>query len=239
MLLKLAMDSFAEIKGKEFDLENTEIKELQDFSLSDVQKRIFNKLIDSYFRKQAIYSLIKSTGTILRKVSVFVLISFVVFGLTIVNVDAARTKLLNMILKIEDEYTPIELQNNKNGNVLNNSIYINWENAYAPTYIPNGYTIHNISNSGSMRFIEYHNKSSDMDNQTIVYMQMPVESRGVVDTEDAKVTNIKIHGSDGIVIEKDELVSVIWHNDDFLFDLSGYEAKSEILKIAESVLFLE
>jgi hypothetical protein len=239
ILLKLAMDSFANLKGKEFDLENEELKEKNEYSFSDEQNRTFSKMVNSYLKKQAFYSLIKGTSSILKKASVFIVLASIVFGLTIVNVDAARTKLLNMILRVEDEYTSIKLEKNKNGNVLNNSIYINWENAYAPTYMPDGYSIHNISNTGNMRFIEYLNESSDMNDKPIVFMQMPVEANGIVDTEDAKVTNIKIHDNDGIMIEKGERIIVIWHNDEYLFDLSGYEDKSEILKVAESVLFLK
>lgn len=238
ILLRLAMDSFAEIKGEEFDLENKGLKEI-GHSFSDEQKTAFDNLINTYFKKQTFYSLIKNTTSVSKKVSVFIILSSVVFGLTIVNVDAARTKLLNMILRVEDEYTSIKLENNKNGNVLKNSIYINWENAYAPTYIPEGYQIHNISNSGSMKFIEYLNESNNMISQPIVFMQMPTDSKGVVDTEDAKVTNIKIQDYDGIIIEKNKRVTIIWHNDEYLFDLSGYEDKSEMLKMAESVLLLE
>lgn len=68
---------------------------------------------------------------------------------------------------------------------------------------------------------------------------MSTEAKGNVDTEDAKVVNIKIHNYDGILIEKNNLVSIIWHNNEYLFDLSGYERPDEMIKIAESVKFLK
>lgn len=79
----------------------------------------------------------------------------------------------------------------------------------------------------------------DSDNQPIVFIQMPTDTKGVVDTEDAKVTYIQINSYEGVLIEKDNGVSIIWYNDEYLFDLSGYESKSEMIKIAESVKFLE
>lgn len=48
ILLKLAMDSFADLKGKEFDLENKELKKKNEYSFSDEQNRTFSKMVNSY-----------------------------------------------------------------------------------------------------------------------------------------------------------------------------------------------
>ncbi|GFN35730.1 hypothetical protein TXYLGN1_15170 [Tepidimicrobium xylanilyticum] len=78
----------------------------------------------------------------------------------------------------------------------------------------------------------------DSDNQSIVFIQMPTETKGVVDTEGAKITYIEIHDYEGVLIEKNNRISIIWHNDEYLFDISGYESKSEMIKVAESIKFL-
>lgn len=134
IILKLALDNFSIIKGKEFDLEKEKIKECEKFSISQSEIRKISKLLERYLMKQNIFVFIKDTAALLKKVSVFVVLFIIMSGTTIISVDAARSKLLNLILKMEDEYTSIELTNNRSGNVLGNSLYINWENAYAPTY---------------------------------------------------------------------------------------------------------
>jgi hypothetical protein len=239
ILLKLAMDSFSVIKGKEFDLENEKIKSEDKLSISQAHKKKIDRLLNKHLITQSISIFIKGTSTVLKKISVLISIFVIIFGITIVNVDAARIKLLNLILDVEKEYTSIKLTNNKKGNVLGNSLYINWINSYAPTYIPNGYTVYNISNDNNMKFIEYRNMDKNLNDEPIVFIQMPTESKGNVDTENAKVVNIQIHGYDGILIEKNNFISIIWHNDEYLFDLSGYESKVQMIKIAESVKFLQ
>lgn len=239
ILLKLALDNFSAIKGREFQLENEKIKECEEFSISQSDSKKISKLLNKHLMMQNISIFLKSTSAILKKASVLVVLFIIISGITILSVDAARAKLLNLVLNMEEEYTSIELTNNRSGNVLGNSLYINWENAYAPTYIPDGYTVQSISNAHNIKFIEYKNVEKNSDNQPIVFIQMPTQTKGVVDTEDAKVTYIQINSYEGVLIEKDNLVSIIWHNDEYLFDLSGYESKSEMIKIAESVKFLE
>lgn len=67
ILLKLALDNFSAIKGKEFQLENEKIKECEEFSISQSDSKKISKLLNKHFMIQNISIFIKSTSAIFHK----------------------------------------------------------------------------------------------------------------------------------------------------------------------------
>ncbi len=106
-----------------------------------------------------------------------------------------------------------------------------WEGAYAPTYIPEGFVIEELHLQDGFNAVVY-----CKDDYFIVIDQMNNSTNMQLDTENAEVTeNIRLHNSDGFLVVNENLTTVIWSEGETIFEVSGNIATDEIIKIAESL----
>lgn len=238
-LLKLAMTSYAERDGKQLIQENELLRTDPFYQPTEEAKRKFKKNINKYYRNQQMKNIFHLSYKVLNKVAVVFSISCIIFSLSFVTVEAVRNKVLNLFINMQEEYTELHLGSKDNRNIVGNNIYINWNNAYAPTYIPSGYSIHNLMNNKDFKAIEYTNKNEE----TIIFQQMGENGNTNIDTENAdKVEKIKIRGHEGLLVEKDGLITVTWNTDLYIFLINAQmqNLKNEdILKMAESVTLIK
>lgn len=239
-LIRLAMANYAEIDGQKILRENDELKDSSFYQPSEEAKCRFIKTMNHYYHKQKINAIFRSSYRYLNKIAALLLLIFVVLSISICSVEAIRIKVLNLIINMQAEYTEIRLDNGKdNKNIIGNNLYINWDNAYAPTYIPDGYSIRNLTNNKNMKVIEYSNENGGI----IFFQQLDEKSSANIDTEDAdKIEKIMVQGNEGLLINKNGLISVIWNKDSFIFMLNAqtdHLQKEDVVKIAESVLFIK
>ncbi|MFY9177038.1 MAG: DUF4367 domain-containing protein [Caldicoprobacterales bacterium] len=69
----------------------------------------------------------------------------------------------------------------------------------------------------------------------ILFEQCRGQSNLRIDTENAETTKIKINGKGAIVVSKEGMTHLIWHNNKRVFTLSGILDEKELIKMAESV----
>jgi len=196
----------------------------------DVKMR---KFIAQYSRREKLRKVWENTQKIFPKVAVFVVVTFTCMTIFVMNVEALRLRALNFIVDETKKYTSIEikedldiLENNSN------TIPPDWEGLYAPTYIPEGFRIVQAQNLPETSRIIYSNDIK----QTIIFDQSSNEKTNFrIDTENAKTSKIMINGFGGLLIEKDNLVIIVWYNDEVSFTLTGKIDINELLEIAESV----
>lgn len=196
----------------------------------DVKMR---KFIAQYSRREKLRKVWENTQKIFPKVAVFVVVTFTCMTIFVMNVEALRLKALNFIVDETKKYTSIEikedldiLENNSN------TIPPDWEGLYAPTYIPEGFRIVEAQSLSKMNKIIYSN-----DNKQMIFFD---HSRNInmnfrIDTENGETREIMINGFEGLLVEKGNWITIVWHNDDASFILKGQIGINELLKIAESV----
>lgn len=110
-----------------------------------------------------------------------------------------------------------------------------------PTKLPSDYHIVNETNDRNMKSIAYGNESDGF-----ILFQQHNENSGIhVDTEEAdEVFHTRIHGQEGLLVRKNEMMTLVWQEGMNLFVLmeSATNLKKEepeLIEIAESVLLLK
>lgn len=169
-----------------------------------------------------------------RLVAVLVLI-FVIITIFVANVEAIRIKVLNFMMDETEKYTSVDIKEESDvleSESISRAIPPDWEGQYAPTYIPEGFRITEAKNYNDTSSIVYLNDARQM----ILFQKWPRENVNLrIDTEGTDTTSININGFEGLLVEKDDIIRVMWYSDDVLFTISSQIDKNELIKIAESV----
>ena len=74
------------------------------------------------------------------------------------SVEAIRTKCLNMFIQVQQEYTEIRFGQDS-PSFEDHYLVLNWENAYTPTRVPQGFHIVGMKDLQTMKVIEYENST--------------------------------------------------------------------------------
>ena len=190
----------------------------------------FNNYIDTLKkeeRKQKRKKIIYST---MKKVAIF----FIVFsiGLTSIMIgsEAFRIKLLNFITNIKESHTEIQVVDSNDI-----EIPIDWTYYYYPEYLPKGYELKVANEYGTNRILVFVN----LDNDEIIFSQSPNTGKYQMDTEDAIVEELFINGCKGIYVEKNEVKTLIWYDDNTIYNISGKAKKEDIIKMADSLSIIK
>lgn len=233
-LFRLIMDDVAKKEGLLLYEESNHLTSKLENELSQEKIKRFSKTLDVQLKNTK-----KSKKDIplnfFRKTAIAVTAIIVLFSTLILTVHAYRIQMLNFLIKVESKYTSLQLDSidyeNTNGNLL-----VNWTNAYVPTYIPEDFQVNSISNSHSIRIIQYSKKD---DISAIIYTDYESNNSVAIDTENALVESIKINGEKGTIAIKDSTVVIAWKIENHLFTVQGEISKDEAVKIAESVKFIK
>lgn len=235
-IFRLAVQYAAEKEGKLFVDEMKQINEEQESQPSQEQIKKFARYLDAHLKRRRRAGGNRRFSRILNKAAAVILAVIIVFSAAMVTVDAFRVSVLNFLISIESKYTSIQLNDNNNG--MNEQPAVDWTNAYVPTYVPDGYEITSVSNTNSARNITFVNSRDD--SLFIIYSEYDSTSSIAIDTEDAStIEKIKINGQDGIITEKNSIISIAWKTDDRIFTVQGNISKDEALKIAGNVKFVK
>jgi len=164
-----------------------------------------------------------------KRVAIFIALALVGIFVTTMSVEAFRIKLFNIVTEVTDKYTKVSIVETENG--LESQI--DWDSYYAPVYIPEGYTYSNSEYFGEIKIIFY----SDAADKEIQFSQTPVNPEYQIDTEDAVATDVIINAENGILVEKEGLLTLIWTTDEKTFHIIGEIERDEIIKMAESLKY--
>lgn len=166
------------------------------------------------------------------KVAVFAFIIILGISTLAVGVEAFRIKLLNFIVEVQTEYTRVEIGDSY---VLPDAPHVNiqdWENVYLPTYIPKGFSVSKAEDMGEVKAIRYSNPVGDLVDFS-QYNNIDTDLR--IDTQSARTETVMLQGEKALLIDKDGLTTIIWHNHEFMFMMQANIDKDELIKMAESI----
>ncbi|MEG2195666.1 MAG: DUF4367 domain-containing protein [Terrisporobacter sp.] len=202
-----------------------------EYEFSSKFKRKMNKLIKYEKRSPIINSIYKYS----KKIAiVFLIITMGLFTLSM-SVEATRTKVINTITEIYEEFTSIIFSKE------NTNISIDQEfKPTLPNYIPNGFNEIDKVESDIGIFIVYENDEY----LQIRYSCDEISNNSIIlDTEDAQVEDIKINGYDAKYIVKDNIQQLVWNDNisSYLIDMESKTSKlinndkEELINMAESI----
>lgn len=143
------------------------------------------------------------------------------FSGAFLTVSSFRVKVLNFLLEMERTHTSIKVVEAPSLSVA----------CYSPSAIPKEYRKTEIQLIPPYYTVVYENQNGD----SIVFSQVPNKDGINYDTEDAQVEKITISGGkEALMISKQERISIIWYNEEYIFTLKGSLSKEAMITIAES-----
>jgi len=161
------------------------------------------------------------------KVAMVLLVISVSLTILTFSVEAIRVKVLNLFIEINDKYSEFKV-----GEIdeYDNDV-VQRDDDYEPMYIPEGFVIDNTEEFNNIKTTEF----TDGNNGFIVFEIAPNGTDYQFDTEDAKVSEVLVKGTKGILIEKNNRNIVFWNDEEWTFYiLSGIEPEI-MMRMAESI----
>ena len=142
--------------------------------------------------------------------------------------EAVAEAIYHLVLRKTDRYTEVSIGNSTG--FIDPEIY-DWEGAYAPTYMPNGFIFTDKIDTGTGYYITYGNG-----NEYIMFYQDSNHVGANFDTENADIVDeIMIGSSKGLYIYKDGYTIVSWNIGNTFMFLEGTADTYEFIKIAEGI----
>lgn len=209
-----------------------EIKAEKENNNVPVDTKAIEKLYDKKERRENLSILWKYSKKVVSFAAMIVFVAIISLSSAVVTFADVReniAKYLYYYLTFEnyDEYAEIGI-GEKSG-FINPEIYT-WDNAYALTYIPNGFVLGSFNDLGTSQYINY-----SQGNKVISFIQS-IETTSFTDAENAdSIKNVIINDSEGILILKDDWSCLSWSIGNKLLQISGTISEEEIIKMAEGV----
>ena len=102
---------------------------------------------------------------------------------------------------------------------------------YGLGYLPEGYKLGDTTSDDTM-YEEYYAMGGN-------YIDFQQFTKGAYasasDSEFSAARKYSYNGNDYIIRESDDMTMLVWEKDGYVFELTGFESRSEMLKSAESV----
>jgi len=232
----LVMHELAEHEGELYLKESNALGDSPEAGPSPGALEKFSKRLDAELKKQRAKTRQLYFPKAMNVAAVAMLAVVFVFLTAMTTVQAFRTRVMNLWLDVRPEYTSFRLRGSTDAN--DGSTVVNWTNAYLPTFIPEGYIVSTWSYSKAYKRITFEN-SQDRTSFTI-YLELDESDNPVVDTENAsRFEPILINEKNGMLVMKDDVVTIVWEMDSLLFALQARTSVDMAIRIAEGVRFIK
>jgi hypothetical protein len=218
------MEDMIEEDGKRLLEENERLKQDPDADVPDEVNQRCIRTIKRGFAKNQRRTVRKVTLRVLNKVAVAAVVCALLFATAFAVSPELRVKTLNLLIEVSDVATTLKLSDDQGttgetgGNASatdNQTLY-----GYRLPEMPEGFSLDCTNDFSISADIQYSNDAG-----AIIYISIgTAEGGGLnVDTEDANVENITIHGYEGLLIEKqydngdgntDNNIMIVWGDTD-------------------------
>lgn len=205
---------------------------------SDIEYEFSNKFerkMKKLIKYEKRHPIINSIYTYSKKIAiVFLIVTMGLFTLTI-SVEAVRSKVINVIIEIYEEFTSIMFSKEDEDISINREFKL-----ISPNYIPKGFKEIDKVESSIGLFIVY----EDDEYLQIRYSCDEISNNSIIlDTEDAQVEDININGYKAKYIVKNNIQQLVWNDSisTYLIDMESKNIKminndkKELIKMAESI----
>lgn len=224
-LLKEALSQLEEEKVKEKN------RELEEIDTSDYlpSKKFLRNLRREYFR-YSVKNILKSKA--LRKVASFVLMTGLVSGGLCFWAEANGIPVYETIFLRKERYTSIEVYNQ----IVSEEDESSLDYFYFPKYLPLGFTVTEEVSSNEVYYIKFENQDQ------YFYISQSFGSLSKwerVDTEEAKMENLKIDGHQGFYVEIEGKRTIYLDMGNIAVSIYGNIEKRDLIRMARNLELLE
>lgn len=145
------------------------------------------------------------------------------------SVEAIRTPIIKFCVTVYEKFSSVIFGIDANDEL---TLPTTIEMLYAPSYIPDGYTLTDEMNTSHIRELTY----SDMDDNEIAFQQYIIISTSIkIDTEGVVTEKIFINGIEGIFYTNKNVNTVMWHDNQYGYSITGKIDKSSLENMANSI----
>lgn len=234
-LFRLVMHDTAENEVNFFLIEKERLKNDPDFQPAKEELEKFSQQLDVHFKKKKAYAARQRIVKLLNRSAVAILVGIILLFTTVSSVEAVRIRVLNFFMDIRQEYTSFQLKENENDSTGGSPV-VNWNKAYVPTYIPDGYELSNTFHSEFVKKLVF----KDQQDSLIIYTELSEANSPGVDTEKASaLKTISINGHKGTLVVKNSMVTIVWAIGNSMFTLQSGTSEETAIKIAEGVKYID
>ncbi|WP_158540619.1 DUF4367 domain-containing protein [Romboutsia weinsteinii] len=217
------------------NVENFILEQIPDEEDIDYEyPKEFEKKIKKIIKEEKRGPFLNKIYSYTKKIAV-VFIAFLISLFTItMSVDALRTKLFDMVKDVYEKFTIYKFKIDENDNEK-----VNFLEHKSINYLPNGFKEVKRAEHNNDIAITY---SNGEDYVTLNYLL--IENNNLyMDTENAKISKVKIGSYDADYIEKENKIRLVWQDENTLYDLKldyinkekYLDFKSELVKIAKNI----
>lgn len=221
-LFALLMDEVAQQEGEKLREENRRLQEDPAAAVPPRTDRRCLRTIRSVLSRTKRKSALRTARRVFSKVAVVAAACMMLFAVVYAAVPEVRVGTLNLLIEVSDVSTKLKLTGTGNapgqpGSTAADEGGITLMGYHFPTP-PEGFVLDEelVSISDNSAIVWFIKSETEY-----LYYDVSIVGEGTntyVDTEDAEVTQIKIHGYDGLLIEKVNLIGpevhIIWGDTD-------------------------
>ncbi len=189
----------------------------------------FERRMRKLIREQSMSPKVLRFRRTAKRIVAGVLIAFTIGFSGMMTVEAFRAQIVSVISKIFPEYTEYHFTSTYSADTPFGDI----EFGYFPNELQE--VEKNRDDDFKSLFIQY---QDGQNNPFYFHYDVLTENTNetlILDTEDADVSTIKINDIDTTLIEKDNMVTLMWKKGAYRIRISGYLSKEEMIKMAEEI----
>lgn len=223
-------DAAVQQEELEKEMQEGDTAEMDAFFMRYEQANL--RAIEKYYGKQRIVNFFLCTIPRISKVAVvFIAIMSIAGGIAVAASQTVRTQVMQLLLRIEEEYTQISLTHCDEASF---DVPGDWMGSSYPSYIPAGMQLTSVIDGYDQFMAEYRNDGKD---RKVAFYESNAESEINLDTEGAKMIETRLFGNTlAYVVEKGDAVSIFWSDGQELFLITAHGlGRDEIMMMAESV----
>ena len=236
-LFALLLDEIAEEEGRKLLEENERLNLDPDAAVPEELEQKCRKLIRNAYRKKRGRTIGKVSIKVIQRVAVAVFVSVLLFAVAYAAIPEVRVGTLNLILKVAEDHTDLQLQHTGDSGSHNPYTDVT---PYTLPHIPNEYGMLYSREEQNSRIYWYETEKGEI-------LQIAIDAGNEhtsygVDTEDANVTNVTINEYAGICAEKNGTVQVAWADTGRAVFFSIYSTaydKDHVLELARAIKYAE
>ena len=163
-----------------------------------------------------------------KRVAIFILVCILGFSVVLAANVEAREKVFDWIIQVFEKHSIFIPQNidESNNPVELTSFKIN--------YVPERFELEDVHEGRSMLIYDYLTENNQ--SLTIKLFTLSSEGKSYYDTENAKIEEFIFKESKAYMWQIDEMIYLIWQQDEIECHVSGNLNKDEIFKVAENIL---
>ncbi len=200
----------------------------------EANPKAIEKIYSKIERRENLSNVWKYSRKLLQFAAMVVFVAVVsVSSVVVASADAREAvaeAIYHLVLRETDRYTEVSIGNSSG--FIDPEIY-DWEGAYAPTYMPEGFILIDKIKIPNKKIMTYGTESAS---EYVIITQAGENATLYTDTENADIVrNITINESDALYIEKNGSITIAFSCEDTFIFLSGELESSEIIKIAEGL----